>query len=70
MMLNVEEVSNGYILSDSDDDSVESKIVFDVTNGEMECVVDLLNTIKYQLGFAGSKHDARRIVITIENQVA
>lgn len=62
----IETVANGFIVTDNKDE-IDNRIVFSFDNGIKESVVDLLNHVKALLGYSGSKHDAQRIFIQLED---
>lgn len=64
-MLKISYASNGFILRDTDDKTIE---VFNTDTNELDAVHTLLWTIQSKLGYAGSKHDHYRIKISVENQ--
>lgn len=63
MILQIEQVTNGFILYDDSG----NKTLYEVDDpNELEGVVNMLYEILVQLGFYGSKHDEKRIRISIE----
>lgn len=68
--LNIEKVSNGYIMkfwNEIEGEPTMQSVVFEeqeTQHGEVECFKNLLYSITEYFGMVGSKHDERRIKIT------